>query len=226
MALPVIKTAPDCSDFARTVTPFFHQLRPLPSIIVESISNPAALKQIYLDTNPLISALAFSIALAPLFLILSEANKNYSQVDRLWSILPTIYNAHYVIYGHLMGFETKRLDTLLAASCIWSVSAFGNPSNFQSLNMLSFRRVSRLIIGGREDTPSAARIIVGKSSGARSRLRCFSSSMSSSSLSRSLCCSSPSLPRPTSFFSPHALPPVPAVRSSRGPPPTLYYLGC
>jgi hypothetical protein len=112
----------DCSDFSTTVTPFLDQLRPLPAILLESATNPAALKQIYLDTNPLISALAFSLALSPIFLLVSEINKNYSQVDRLWSILPTIYNAHYVLYAHLMGFETKRLDTLLAASCIWSVS--------------------------------------------------------------------------------------------------------
>jgi hypothetical protein len=122
MALPVVKTALDCSDFSNTVAPFFHQLRPLPGIILGSITSPGALQQIYLDTNPLISAFAFSIALFPIFLILSEINKNYSQVDRLWSILPTVYNAHYVLYAHLMGFETKRLDTLLAASCIWSVS--------------------------------------------------------------------------------------------------------
>jgi hypothetical protein len=122
MALPLVKTAVDCSDFSATVTPFLQQLKPLPAILLESATNPAALKQIYLDTNPLISALAFSLALSPIFLVVSEINKNYSQVDRMWSILPTIFNAHYVLYAHLMGFETKRLDTLLAASCIWSVS--------------------------------------------------------------------------------------------------------
>lgn len=124
MALPAVKSALDCADFSIGVTPFLGQLRPLPGAIFASITDPAALKQIYLDTNPLISAFAFSLALFPIFLILSEINKNYSQVDRLWSILPTIYNAHFVLYAHLMGFDTKRLDTLLAASCIWSVSAF------------------------------------------------------------------------------------------------------
>ncbi|KAF7510604.1 hypothetical protein GJ744_006216 [Endocarpon pusillum] len=120
MALPIAKTALDCSEFSNTVTPFLHQLRPLPGLFLESATNLAALKQIYLDTNPLISAFAFSLMLSPIFLIVSEINKNYSQVDRLWSILPTLYNAHFAIYAHLMGFETKRLDTLLAASCIWS----------------------------------------------------------------------------------------------------------
>ena len=136
MALPIVKTALDCSDWSRTVAPFLHQLKPLSGTIVEAATNPAALKQIYLDTNPLISAFAFSLAISPIFLIVSEINKNYSQVDRLWSILPTIYNAHYVIYAHLMGFETKRLDTLLAASCIWSVSVCIRPLLWLLLIML------------------------------------------------------------------------------------------
>lgn len=121
MALPVVKSALDCSDFSNTVLPYVYQLRPLPQIIFESISNPVALRQIYLDTNPLISAFALSLFLSPIFLIISEINKNYSQVDRCWSILPTLYNAHYVVYAHMAGLETKRLDTVLAASAIWSV---------------------------------------------------------------------------------------------------------
>jgi hypothetical protein len=121
MALPVVKSAIDCSDFTNTVLPYTHQLTALPQIVFESISDPAALRQIYLDTNPLISAFAFALFISPIFLIVSEINKNYSQVDRCWSILPTIYNAHYVIYAHMLGLETKRLDMLLTASGIWSV---------------------------------------------------------------------------------------------------------
>jgi hypothetical protein len=121
MALPVVKTLAECTDFSSTVAPYIHQLAPLPQLIFESISNPAALKQIYLDTNPLISAFAFSLFLSPIFLVVSEINKNYSQVDRMWSILPTVYNAHYTLYAHMCGLNTKRLDTLLAATAIWSV---------------------------------------------------------------------------------------------------------
>lgn len=124
MALPVVRTTLDCADFSKTVAPFLHQLRPLPGLIFQSATNPGALKQIYLDTNPLIFAFAVSLALSPIFLIWSEITRNYSQVDRMWSILPTLYNTHFVIYAHLMGFETKRLDTLLAASFIWSVSVY------------------------------------------------------------------------------------------------------
>lgn len=131
MALPVVRTALKCSDFYQTVLPYANQLSALPQIYFESITNPTAIRQIYLDTNPLITAFAFSLALAPIFLIVSEVNKNYSQVDRVWSILPTVYNAHYALYAHMMGMETKRLDTVLVASLMLSVCPQINGSDAQ-----------------------------------------------------------------------------------------------
>ena len=132
MALPLVQSAIDCSDFSNTVLPYTHQLQTVPQIVYESISDPAALRQIYLDINPLISALAFSLFISPIFVVVSEINKNYSQVDRCWSILPTIYIGHYAIYAHMLGLEAKRLDMLLIISAIWSVCrechiAFSNP---------------------------------------------------------------------------------------------------
>ena len=121
MALPVIKSAADCADFSNTVLPYTYQLRALSQVVWESISSPAALQQVYLDTNPLISAFAFSLLLAPIFLVVSEINKNYSQVDRCWGILPTIYNAHFAIYAYLAGLETNRLVLVLGATAIWGV---------------------------------------------------------------------------------------------------------
>lgn len=121
MALPVVKTLTECSSIQQTVLPYLPQLYDFPQQLMQSWNNPAELQTIYLATNPLISALAFSIFLAPVFLLVSEVNKNYSQVDRCWSILPTIYNAHYCLYAHLNGLETSRLDHLLACSIVWSV---------------------------------------------------------------------------------------------------------
>ena len=122
MSLPVIKTFADCTDFRATVAPFISQLYDLPRQIVESISNPSTLKQLYISTNPLITAFTFSLFLFPVFLIVSEVNKNYSEVDRCWSLLPTVYNAHFVVYAHVAGLSTRRLDSLLVCSTIWSVS--------------------------------------------------------------------------------------------------------
>lgn len=122
MALPVVKSLEACADFSHTVLPYAGQLYDLPQQLIQSYNHPTELLNIYLATNPLISAFAFSLFLAPLFLIVSEINKNYSQVDRCWSILPTIYNAHFVTYAHLSGLPTQRLDNLLAVSVVWSVS--------------------------------------------------------------------------------------------------------
>ncbi|KAH8664968.1 hypothetical protein BGZ60DRAFT_470690 [Tricladium varicosporioides] len=121
MALPVVRTLIDCSVFDKTVLPYLPQLYDLPGQIFQSWNNPVELQSLYLATNPLITSFAFSLFLAPLFLIISEANKNYSQVDRMWSILPTVYNAHYVVFAHMSGLPTARLDNLVAFSTVWSL---------------------------------------------------------------------------------------------------------
>lgn len=129
MGLPVIKTVSDCADFSKTVSPYIPQLYELPQQVLQSITNLQELKVLYVSTNPLISAFALSLFLAPIFLIISEINKNYSQVDRCWSLLPTLYNAHYALYAHAVGLPTQRLDTLLAFSTVWSVSSSDHPIN-------------------------------------------------------------------------------------------------
>ena len=123
MALPVIKSIADCTDFSKTVLPYIGQLYDLPQQVFDNITNVQALKVLYVSTNPLISAFAFSLFLFPVFLLVSEVNRNYSQVDRCWSILPTIYNAHFTFYAHATGLSTRRLDMLLLFSTIWSVSS-------------------------------------------------------------------------------------------------------
>ncbi|GAB7358123.1 hypothetical protein MBLNU230_g0282t1 [Neophaeotheca triangularis] len=120
MAMPVIKTLEDCTDFSKTVVPFIPQLYDLPYQIWNNIADPQGLLQLYVNTNPVISAFAFSLALAPIFLIVSEINRNYSQVDRVWSILPTTYIAHYDAWARLSGLPSQRLDNMLIFGCVWS----------------------------------------------------------------------------------------------------------
>lgn len=122
MAIPILKTAVACADFSRTVQPYISHLNDLPQQIYQSATNLQALKEIYLNTNPLVSAFAFSLFLVPIFLVVSEINRNYSQVDRVWSILPTLYNLHFVAYAHATGLPTQRLNSLAIISVIWSVS--------------------------------------------------------------------------------------------------------
>ena len=121
MALPLIYSKADI-NFGKTVSPFVPQLYDLFQKTFQSLLDPEALKQLYLSTNPFISGFAFSLFLAPIFLVAAEINKNYSQVDRFWSILPTVFNAHYAIYTHALGLPTRRLDTVLVLSVLWSVS--------------------------------------------------------------------------------------------------------
>ncbi|GME25207.1 hypothetical protein GTA08_BOTSDO03480 [Neofusicoccum parvum] len=119
--LPALTSLSDCADWSKTVEPFIPQLKTLPADIVQHISSLEELKAIYLTTNPLISAFAFSVALAPLFLVASEINRNWSQVDRFWSLLPTVYNAHFALWAHLAGLPTQRVDNVLAFSTLWSI---------------------------------------------------------------------------------------------------------
>lgn len=121
MALPVVRTLAECADFPNTVAPYIAQIRPLPQVFWESIANPAALQQLYADTNPLVTSTAFALAIAPIFLVASEIHKNYSQVDRFWSILPTVWNIHYAVYARVAGIDTKRVDAVAAVSLLWSV---------------------------------------------------------------------------------------------------------
>ena len=121
MSLPTVQTLVECADFSKTVQPYIPQFYDLPAQILQNISSLDGLKDLYLSTNPLITAFSLSLFLAPVFLIAAEVNRNYSQVDRFWSILPTIYNAHYVIWAHANGLPTQRLDAMLAFSTIWTV---------------------------------------------------------------------------------------------------------
>ncbi|KAF2476936.1 DUF1295-domain-containing protein [Lindgomyces ingoldianus] len=119
LAVPVLKTLPECADFTKTVSPFLPQLYALPQQIFDRINDLGALRELYTSTNPLITALAFSLFLAGVVLIVSEANRNYSQVDRLWSIIPVVYNCHYALWAHLVGLRSQRLDHVMAVSILW-----------------------------------------------------------------------------------------------------------
>lgn len=121
MALPLVNSVADCADFSKTVTPFIPQLLELPNRVLSSITEPAALYDIYVRTNPLITGFAFSLLVAATVLLISEINGNYSQIDRIWSILPTVYHAHYTYYAHAVGLPTEKLDTILTFSIIWTV---------------------------------------------------------------------------------------------------------
>jgi steroid 5-alpha reductase family enzyme len=121
LTVPAIKNLPDCADFSKTVSPYLPQLYALPQQILDRINDYNALKELYISTNPLITALALALFLVPIVLLVSEVNKNYSQVDRLWSIIPVIFNSHYTLWAHLAGLPTQRLDHVMAVSLLWGL---------------------------------------------------------------------------------------------------------
>lgn len=121
MALPTIKSLGDCADYSIVIEPFLSQLYELPSNVLTTVTNGESLLNLYANTNPLISGFAFSLFLGGLFWIASEANRNYSQVDRFWSLLPAFYNAHFSAWMHLNNLPSQRVDLILFWSVIWSV---------------------------------------------------------------------------------------------------------
>ncbi|KAI0180969.1 DUF1295-domain-containing protein [Hypoxylon sp. FL1284] len=120
MALPSVNTLEDCADYSQVVEPYLPQLYELPWKVVDVVSSQGSLVELYKNTNPMVSGLGFSIFLGAIFLVLSEINRNYSQVDRMWSLLPTIYNAHFTAWSHLNHLPSQRLDLVLLWSTVWS----------------------------------------------------------------------------------------------------------
>lgn len=122
MALPIFKSIEDCGDYSRAVEPFIPQLYDLPYQLWDAITKPEQLKLLYITTNPLVSAFAASLVLGAIFFVVSEINRNYSQVDRMWSILPNLYVVHLAVWARLAGLPHGRIDLVAAFTTIWSVS--------------------------------------------------------------------------------------------------------
>ena len=123
LPLPPVLSATECAQFGSGFAPyvFSSQLTSLPSRVLEAGANLDNLKEIYASTNPFVTVLAFALVLSPVFVILSEINRNYSQVDRVWSILPAVYNAHYAIWARMAGLPTSRLDSVALFTLFWGV---------------------------------------------------------------------------------------------------------
>ncbi|PSS03799.1 hypothetical protein BD289DRAFT_97607 [Coniella lustricola] len=120
MALPALQSFEDCADWAKTIEPYIPQLYELPSRLVDVVQGRQSLADVYTQTNPAISGFAISIALGSIFLVVAEANRNYSQVDRCWSLLPTFFIAHFDLWARLTGAPTTRIDMILLFGTVWS----------------------------------------------------------------------------------------------------------
>ena len=162
MPLPSVQSITDCASFGHTVTPFLFQLQTLPSRITEVGRDWDGLKDIYLTTNPLVTAIAFALSLAAVFLVVSELTGNYSQVDRFWSILPAVYNGHFAIWARAHGIRSHSLDTIAVVVAIWSVSIAWSSGIFSHTLTRTHRSDSPSTTGAREATSTARRITDGR----------------------------------------------------------------
>ncbi|KAJ5103799.1 hypothetical protein N7532_004328 [Penicillium argentinense] len=120
LPLPHVESLSECTSFKLTVLPYLAQLQYLPASLREAGRDLERLNAVYLATNPLISAVALGSVLAAIFFLAAEINRNYSQVDRFWSILPAVYNVHFAAWARLAGIRTQTLDTIAVISVIWS----------------------------------------------------------------------------------------------------------
>lgn len=74
------------------------------------------LLDLYRTTDPLVAAFVACAALAVGCWIASLLTKNYSQVDRLWSVLPVLYVFHF---GAHSGFSEVRLVIMTLLALLW-----------------------------------------------------------------------------------------------------------
>jgi steroid 5-alpha reductase family enzyme len=74
--------------------------------------------ELYKTTDPLTTALWVAGALALLCWVLSLITKEYSWVDRLWSITPALFAVHFAGYA---GFNDARLNLMAALAVLWGV---------------------------------------------------------------------------------------------------------
>ncbi|PNP41622.1 hypothetical protein TGAMA5MH_06551 [Trichoderma gamsii] len=121
MVLPQVKSLHECVDYRKVVEPFVPQLYELPFRFWENIGSLEGIKSVYVTTNPLVSGFFLALVFGLLTLIASEINRNYSQVDRLWSILPNLFVVHTAIWARLAGVPHDRVDLIAAFTTIWSI---------------------------------------------------------------------------------------------------------
>lgn len=72
--------------------------------------------ELYRSTDPLVSALVAAGLLSLWCWVASLVTGNYSQVDRLWSILPVLYVFHFAAHG---SFTDVRLALMTALVVLW-----------------------------------------------------------------------------------------------------------
>lgn len=77
-----------------------------------------AMLELYRSTDPLVTALVVAGGFSALCWVLSLLTREYSWVDRLWSITPPLYAIHFAAYA---SFGDARLNLMAALVVLWGV---------------------------------------------------------------------------------------------------------
>ncbi|KAI9492299.1 hypothetical protein BDB00DRAFT_829203 [Zychaea mexicana] len=83
------------------------------------VQNPERLLEFYKSTDALVLAIAAMITLVLIHCAMGELTRDYSQVDRAWSILPAAYAWHFAFHDYLN--RTSFHPRLLLAAVLISI---------------------------------------------------------------------------------------------------------
>lgn len=167
MAVPHLYMIEESANFSLTVEPFLPQLLDLPAQL-STVDSVGSLLQIYVETNPLVSGFSMSLAIAVITFFISTINRNWSQIDRLWSILPAFYAGHFSLWARLAGIQASRVHLAWAFTIIWSVCSYIILArvlfSFPFTNQIpsSSRHGLHTTIGGKAGTLSVLKTTDGK----------------------------------------------------------------
>jgi len=80
----------------------------------------------YCSSDPLQVVLGVASVLSFVVFVVAEVNHNYSQVDRLWPILPTFYAMHFTLWAMLNDRRVPTLYLATLAILVWCVRLTSN----------------------------------------------------------------------------------------------------
>ncbi|EWC44047.1 hypothetical protein DRE_01399 [Drechslerella stenobrocha 248] len=89
--------------------------------ILQVIEGKLEFATFYKDTDPLATAILFASTLGVITFTLAETVRNFSQVDRLWSILPAVYIFHYCYWARVNDIPSNRVDLAATSVAVWSI---------------------------------------------------------------------------------------------------------
>ena len=127
MFLPQLENCdPALATFSESVARFFMQTFNR-EIQISDFITFAGFSNLYFTTNPFVGALILCTFVSATCYIVSEINKNYSQVDRIWSIAPFMYTLHFFVFSyHYDGLKNTRLAIITGIQLIWSIRLTSN----------------------------------------------------------------------------------------------------